>query len=210
MKKTKGIKFETLCYTGGFKASGADRGLERDRGGHRPDGLLHIRGVGHHSRACSAQRKVLLVLRGAVPGHHVFLNVATQNALLHGEPDNPLRGHLVPLGAGVLPAERQWRKGIALHLDSALADCVLFAAGGDHPSDVANSAAARQVPAVHDGPGDVFGGGNNRGAECELPVAGDPPDGALGSRRLHPDTAKVFDAGEAAKKRLGRRAGGGR
>ena len=30
-------------------------------------------------------------------------NASAEDAVLHGEPDHPLRGHLVLVGAGVLP-----------------------------------------------------------------------------------------------------------
>lgn len=71
------------------------------------------------------KRKVLHVLRRAVPGHNVQHHDAAQDAVLHGEPDHPVHGHLVPHRAGVLPALGQRREGLALHLHPALAHCVL-------------------------------------------------------------------------------------
>jgi len=66
-----------------------------------------------------------------------------------------LRGHIVPVRAGVLPAVRVRREGVAVHIDTALAHRVLPAAGRDHTAHVANRPVAGQIPAVYHGPGHV-------------------------------------------------------
>lgn len=92
------------------------------------------------------------MLRRAVPRHHVQHHDAAQDAVLHGEPHHPMHGHLLPHRAGVLPAVRQRREGVAVHLHPAVAHRVLPAAGRDHPAHVARGAAARQVCALHHDP----------------------------------------------------------
>ena len=68
--------------------------------------------------------------------HHHIAGVAAQVAVLHGERDHPVRGDLVPVGAGLLPALRLGREGLALHLHPALAHCVLPPPRRDHPADI--------------------------------------------------------------------------
>ena len=62
--------------------------------------------------------------------------VAAQVAVLHGERHHPVRGHLLPLGARLLPALGLGREGLALHLHPALAHCVLPPPRRDHPPDI--------------------------------------------------------------------------
>ena len=51
------------------------------------------------------------MLRGALPGHNVQHNDASQDALLHGQSDHSVHGHLLPHHSHILPALRQWREG---------------------------------------------------------------------------------------------------
>lgn len=145
-------------------------GLGYHRGGHRPAGLLPVGGVGHHGRAGRAAREVLRVLRGAVLGHILQHNAATEDALLHGEPDHTVRGHIVPVRAGVLLAVRVRREGVAVHIHTAVAHRVLPAVGRDHTPHVAHRAAAGQVPAVHHGAGHVVRVRHRGRVERELQV----------------------------------------
>lgn len=64
-----------------------------------------------------------------------------------------MRGHIVPVRAGVLPAVRVRREGVAVHIYTVVAHRVLPAAGRDHPAHVAHRAPAGQVPAIHHGVG---------------------------------------------------------
>lgn len=66
-----------------------------------------------------------------------------------------MRGYIVPVCAGVLPAIRVRREGVALYIDTALAHCVLPATGRDHTADVPYRAAAGQIPTIYHGPGHV-------------------------------------------------------
>lgn len=47
--------------------------------------------------------------------HLLQHNTATQDPLLHGQPHHTLRGHLLPVSVGLLPARRLRRKDCALH-----------------------------------------------------------------------------------------------
>jgi len=114
------------------------------------------------------------MLRGALPRHRVQHHPAPQDPLLHGESDNTVRGHILPVGAGVLPAERQRREGLAVYLDITIVDGVLPAAGRDNTAHVVDGAASGQVPALHDGAGDAVGGHHDSRAERQLPLARDP------------------------------------
>lgn len=67
-----------------------------------------------------------------------------------------MRGHIVPIRTGVLPAVRVRRKGVAVHIHLALANRVLPAPGRDHTTHVTHRAPFGQVPAVHHGPGHVI------------------------------------------------------
>ena len=69
--------------------------------------------------------------------------VAAKVAVLHGQRHHPVRRHLVPVRARLLPALGLGREGLALHLHPALAHCVLPPAGRDHPADVQVGAAFR-------------------------------------------------------------------
>lgn len=114
------------------------------------------------------------MLRGALPRHRVQHHSAPQDPLLHGESDNTVRGHILPVGAGVLPAERQRREGLAVYLDTTIVDGVLPAAGRDNTAHVVDGATSGQVPALHDGAGDAVGGHHDSRAERQLPLARDP------------------------------------
>lgn len=79
---------------------------------------------------------------------------ATQDPLLHGEPDHPVRRHHLPDGARLLPALRFGREGHALRVDPALAHRVLPAAGGNYTPYLPGRAAAGKIPVIHDDSGD--------------------------------------------------------
>lgn len=131
------------------------------------------------------------MLRGALPRHRVQHHPTPQDPLLHGEPDNTVRGHILSVGAGVLPAKRQRREGLPVDLDTPLVDGVFSAVGRDNTAHVADGAAVGQVPALHDGTGDAVGGRHDRRAERELPLARHPPYGQVGAGGIHPGAAAV-------------------
>ncbi|GBM34796.1 hypothetical protein AVEN_7845-1 [Araneus ventricosus] len=130
-------------------AQGRGGGHEPGRNRHRPERVLSERRVGHPRRARHPEREVLHVLRGAVHRHHLQHQYAAQDAFLHGQPHYSMHGHILPNGPGFLPALGLGRESVVVHLDSSLADCLLPAAGRDHPAHLAGGAAARQVPALH-------------------------------------------------------------
>lgn len=111
--------------------------------------------MGHHGRAGCETRKVLRLLRRTVPGHIFQHHSPEEDAFLHGEPDHTVRGYIVPVCAGVLPAIRVRREGVALYIDTALAHCVLPATSRDHTAHVAHSAATGQIPIIYHGTGHV-------------------------------------------------------
>ncbi|XP_068631518.1 uncharacterized protein [Battus philenor] len=135
------------------------------------------------------EREVLHVLRRAVPGHHIQHHHAPQDTLLHREPNHPVHGHLLPDRARILPAVRQRREGVAVHLHPAVAHRVLSAAGGDHPAHVASRAATRQVRPLHHDSGHIQHLRDGGGAERALPVAADAHYGAVGAARIRARTA---------------------
>jgi len=57
------------------------------------------------------EREILHVLRRTVLGHHVQHHHAEENAVLHGEFDHTVHGHIVSHDTRVLPAVGQQRKG---------------------------------------------------------------------------------------------------
>lgn len=99
--------------------------------------------MGHHEGSGGTQRKILLLLRGALPRHHLQHHLEEEDPLLHCEPHHPLRGDIVSIHTRVLPTIRLRGEGLALHLDPPVSHCVLFAAGRDHSSHFHNSASAR-------------------------------------------------------------------
>lgn len=195
-------------FAGRPAASPADRGIESNRRRDRPDRLLHLRRVGHHKSACREERGVLHMLRGALSRHRVQHHPAPQDPLLHGESDNTVRGHILSVGVGILPAERQRREGLPVNLDTPLVDGVLPAAGRDNTAHVADGAAPGQVPAVHDGDGDRVGGRHDSRAEREFPLARHPPYGQVGADSVHPGAA-AFPPDQATEEGRLRRRGSG-
>lgn len=167
--------------------------------------------MGHHEGAGSPQREVLQLLRGALPGHHLQHHAAQEDALLHRQPDHPLCGHLVPLGVGVLPSFRLRREGLPLHLDPALSHCLLPTARRDHPADLPDGAAPRQVLALHHGPGHALGGRHDRRAQRQLPVTGHAQDAPVGAQGVHPSASQSPPHRQAEERglcgRRGRRQG---
>lgn len=138
------------------------------------------------------------MLRGTLSRHRVQHHPAPQDPLLHGESDNTVRGHILPIGAGILPAERQRREGLSVNLDTPFVDGVLPAAGRDNTAHVADGAAPGQVPAVHDGDGDRIGGRHDSRTERELPLTRHPPYGQVGADSVHPGAA-AFPPDQAAE-----------
>lgn len=122
--------------------------------------------MGHHASTGGAQREILQLLRRALPGYHIQHNTPQEDALLHREFNYTLRWDIVPVRARLLSAIRFRREGVAVHLDPPLVNRVLFTVGRDHSADVADSAAARQIPTVHYGARDSFGRSDNRSAQC--------------------------------------------
>lgn len=179
-------------YTiGGSPSLVADPGFEQHRHGDRSAGLLHISGVGHHASTGGAEREVLQLLRGAVPGHNLQHNAAPQDALLYRELDHPVRRHLVPVHSRVLSALRLGRESVAVHLHPALAHRVLPAAGGDHSADFHYRASAGQILAVHYAAVHAVRRDHHRRAERQLPVAGHAQASAVGQALLYQRASKV-------------------
>lgn len=164
--------------------------------------------MGHNEGAGGAKREVLLVLRRALSRHHLQPNDKKENALLHSEPDHPVRRHLVPVRARVLPAQRFWREDLALHLHLALAHCVLLATGRNHSAYVVDGTLTRQIPPVYYDVGDVVCSGDHRRAQRELSVSGHAQNGAVGAPsffRTIADSALHQASGErGAQQRRGR------
>jgi len=111
--------------------------------------------MGYNGCAGREARKVLRLLRRTVPGHILQHHAQEENAVLHGQPDHTVRGHIVPVCAGVLPAIRVRRESITLHIDTAFAHRVLPAAGRDHTAHVTDRALAGKIPSIYHGPGHV-------------------------------------------------------
>jgi len=80
--------------------------------------------------------------------------------------------------------------GVTLHLYPSVSDRVLPPAGRNHSADLAHSAPLGQVPALHHGAGHAICRGHHRGAQRQLPVAGDAQNGALGQQGLYKDATK--------------------
>lgn len=144
---------------------------EQSRRGHRPVGLLSERGMGHSWGAGREAREILSVLRGTVRRHLLQHNAAAEDVVLHRQSDRALRGHIVPVGAGVLPASRLQGENIVVHHHPPVADHVLPAHLGNHTVHVAVSAAARQVPAVHHVVGGPVRSRHHRYHKHTLPVS---------------------------------------
>ena len=138
------------------------------------------------------------MLRGTLSRHRVLHHPAPQDPLLHGESDNTVRGHILPIGAGILLAERQRREGLPVDLDTPLVDGVLLAAGRDNTAHVANGATPGQVPAVHDGDGDRVGGRHDSRAKREFPLARHPSYVQVGADSVHPG-ATAFSPDQTAE-----------
>lgn len=124
-------------------------GHQQSGRGHRPVGVLSERGMGYSRRAGRETREVLSVLLRTVRGHIFQHNAAAEDAVLHRQPDRAVRGHIVPVGAGVLSAGRLQGEDFALHHHTSVADHVFPAHIGDHTVHVAVAAVARQIPVVH-------------------------------------------------------------
>ena len=63
-------------------------------------------------------------------------NPPPKDPLLHGKPNSPLRGDLLPISASVLPPGRLGRKDRFMHLNPPVPDNVLLANIRDHPINV--------------------------------------------------------------------------
>lgn len=169
------------CFAGGSSAPTADAGFRHHRTGDRLAGLLHLRGVGHNARAGRAQREVLLVLRGALPRHHLQPHHQEEDALLHRQPHHSLRRDLLPFCTRLLPPFRLGGEDLALYLHPALAHCLFPLAGGDHSAHFPDCTSPRKVPLIHHDARHVVCSGDDRRPECELQVAGHAQDGAVGA-----------------------------
>ena len=158
--------------------------------------------MGHHGGAGPAQREILQLLRRhALPRHLLQHHVEAQDALLHGQFDHPVRRHFLSLRARLLPAGRFRREDVPLCLHPPLPHCVLLAPGRDYPADVADRPSPGQIPPIHDDTGDAVRPGDDHSAQRQLPLAVDPPDGALGQTRLYrilAQTAVHHPAAQAA------------
>ena len=88
--------------------------------------------------------------------HHFQTCNEAKDAVLHREFDHPVRRHHFLDRAGLLFAVRLRRESHAMHLHSAVAHCVLLAAGRNHPADVAGRAAAGKISPIYYDPGDAF------------------------------------------------------
>lgn len=156
--------------TDGSAAHFPSSGFGRDRGGYRSTGLLSVGGMGHHERARGEKRKVLRLLRGTVPGHIFLHHAPAKDAVLHGQPDHTVRGHIISVRVGLLSAFRVRREGIAVHIDTAVAHRVLPSVDRDHPAYLTHRTAVGQISAVHHGPGHPVGVRHGGRLECKFQV----------------------------------------
>lgn len=124
-------------------------GRQQSQLGHRLVGVLSQRGMGHSQRPGRETRKVLSVLRRTVRGHILQHYPEAANVVLHRQPDRAVRGHILPVRSGVLPAGRLQGENLAVHHHSPVPDHVLLAHIGNHTVHVAVASAARKVPAVY-------------------------------------------------------------
>ena len=93
-------------FVGGPPACSAGPGQRSRRRGNRPSRLLSISGMGRDARPGRSQRKVLLVLRRAVPRHNLQHHPPAEDPLLHGQPYYSMRRHLLHVCPRLLFAVR--------------------------------------------------------------------------------------------------------
>lgn len=124
-------------------------GRQQSRLRHRSIGILSQRGMGHSQRAGRKARKVLSMLCWTVRGHILQHYPETANVVLHRQPDCALRRHILPVGAGVLPAGRFQGENLTLHHHSSVSDYVLLAHIGNHTIHITVASATRKIPVVH-------------------------------------------------------------
>lgn len=105
--------------------------------------------MGHSRRAGRETRKVLLVLRWTIYRHILQHNPEAEDFVLHRQLDCALRGHILSVGTGLLPARWLQGENFTVHHDPPVPNYVLLAHLRNHSVDVAVIAAARQVPIVH-------------------------------------------------------------
>lgn len=163
--------FQNVC-TDKPQAYRSDVGHQQGGRGHRFVGVLSQRGMGHPGRASRETREVLSLLPGTLRRHILQHNPETPDVVLHGQSDRAVRGHILPVGAGVLPASRLQREDLAVHHHPPVADHVLPAHIGNHTVHVAVVTAAWQVPAVHYVAGGPVRGRHHHHYKHTLPVSG--------------------------------------
>jgi len=95
--------------------------------------------------ARSAERSLLLLLRRALPRHHLHGPDTAKAALLRLQHDTSLFHHHARRTARVLHTERLGREGLDGHHDPALDDRLPDARRREHATDLGRTAARRSV-----------------------------------------------------------------
>jgi len=99
--------------------------------------------MGARPAACPAQRPVLLVLRRAVPGHHIHGPDAPQAAVLRLQHDHAVFHHHAHRTARLLHPEQLRREGVDGHHDAAVDDSLSDACRREHAAHLGCTAARR-------------------------------------------------------------------
>lgn len=159
-----------LCFADRSQAHLSTGGHQQSGLGHRFVGVLPERGMGYSQRARGKTRKVLSLLHGTVRRYILQHNPATEDPVLHGQPDRALRGHLLPVGARFLSASGFQGENLVVHHHPPVADHVLLAHIRNHTVHVAVATVARQVPAVHHVAGSPLRGRHHHHHQHPLPV----------------------------------------
>ena len=103
-----------------------------------------------------------------------------------------------------------FQPGGTVHFDPALSDNVLLTHLRNYTVDIASGAVTRQILALHHVPSGPVCAHNDRHLKHALPKTIHPPNGALGTAHLHPQTTKdPSHAGPQAHQRRSRRANEG-
>lgn len=102
-----------------------------------------------------------------------------------------MRRYFLPFRPRLLSASRFRREDRSLYQHSSVANHVLLAYIRDHTIYVTGTAVARQVSAVHHGPGRVECRRYHCHSEHSLPETEYPQNGAVGEKIFHKDAAAV-------------------
>lgn len=136
----------------------------------------------------------LWILCGLLDGFFRYIfqhHPEAEDAVLHGQPDYPMRGHLLPVGLSFLLAS--WFRGEdrPLHQHPSVADHVLLADIGNYTFDFAGSAPPGKISPLHH----VVGRPERRHYDYHikhsLSKAEHPQNAALDTGLLHQEAAQA-------------------